>query len=256
MPPAKKGGAKVPDFSKPVIFDEDGEITLIVGEGLIGNYEIDDEAPSTGDKRKASSAVDIAANLPIVMKVSAKCLQLASPVFKAMFKDTNFEEGRVLKNTGRLELNLPDDDPEPLLVLMTIIHLQPQKVDKVMSTQELVDIAILVDKYELLGVTKGHADRWIKALKKPGLPARTSLKDTCLGWLTFCWVFRHEAKFKGVTQMLILHDDGTYLDGAEDYPIPKRIISKLPLPPFPLFCQHCPCLESSVALKSGLASGQ
>ena len=53
--------------------------------------------------------------------VSSNHLRLASPVFKALLQ-TGFIEGDQLRANGSLELTLPDDDPDAMLVLLNIIH--------------------------------------------------------------------------------------------------------------------------------------
>jgi hypothetical protein len=58
----------------------------------------------------------------IRMLVSSRHLMLVSPVFKAMLQHSNFKEGNELQTNGKVEVPLPDDDPDAFKILLDIIQ--------------------------------------------------------------------------------------------------------------------------------------
>ena len=79
------------------------------------------------------------------LRVSAKALSLASPVFKAMLSP------RFLKkepsSEGLVEVPLPDDDPEALTLLCRILHLRSRNVE-ISSFHMFKNLSLLCDKYD------------------------------------------------------------------------------------------------------------
>ncbi|EPS45758.1 hypothetical protein H072_269 [Dactylellina haptotyla CBS 200.50] len=60
-------------------------------------------------------------------------------------------------------LSLPDDDVDSMLVLLKIIHYQNRTIPKTISYGQLLEIAILCDKYDC-GVAEPWAQLWIENL--------------------------------------------------------------------------------------------
>ncbi|RAL60359.1 hypothetical protein DID88_000135 [Monilinia fructigena] len=84
----------------------------------------------------------------IHMLVSSKHMVLVSPVFKAMLQWTNFKDGYATKAHGKVEVPLPDDDPDAMRILVDIVH------------------SVLVDKYRLHEAVQIYSDMWISHAKK------------------------------------------------------------------------------------------
>ncbi|MCJ1441771.1 MAG: hypothetical protein MMC23_002263 [Stictis urceolatum] len=99
------------------------------------------------------------------IRVSSKHLIFASPVFKALLSP-HFEEGSTLASTGRVDLPLPEDDPRAMLSLLGVIHNRFQHVPDTLDSDELIDVAILVDKYELHDATHLQTEKWSAAVQK------------------------------------------------------------------------------------------
>lgn len=74
-------------------------------------------------------------------QVSSKHLKLASSVFKAMLS-RNFREGIILQNASTGEIELHDDNPEALTILLSIIHHQARDVTVSPGLLLLANIAI------------------------------------------------------------------------------------------------------------------
>jgi hypothetical protein len=158
--------------------------------------------------------------------VSSKHLILASPVFKAMLQG-EFKESLKLRETGELELLLPDDDPDVFLILLNILHHRMKKVPRLVSLVRLTELAILVDKYQMQESVEVFSDMWIDGLKGQKGDVPESLTQDVLPWLCISWVFRKEKPFQKVTKIL-MHESDEDMGGEElqDLPIPDLIISR------------------------------
>ncbi len=122
-----------------------------VGEIVAAEPAVED--PTVGD---STLAVKPDEEYPCEMfhvRVSSKHLILASPVFKRILQPS-FKEGQEVSSQGYIELPLPDDDPAPLLILLHLIHGRIRKVPRTVDLGMLTNLAILVDKYELLETTE------------------------------------------------------------------------------------------------------
>ena len=89
--------------------------------------------------------------------VSSQAMGLASPVWQKMLDRNNgFKEGS--RETG--EISLPEADPETLLILFRIAHLQFQHVPQTISFRKLVDICTLCDEYDAITLSHPWLSRW------------------------------------------------------------------------------------------------
>ncbi|KAF8865160.1 hypothetical protein BDZ45DRAFT_581276 [Acephala macrosclerotiorum] len=131
------------------------------------------------------------------MLVSSKHLVLASPVFKAMFR-SGFQECQILQSQGRVEVDLPDDDPAAFQILLNVIHGHVRKVPDEVNLETMTKLSILVDKYQVHEVVELYVRHWMPKLRE-SLP--TSFTPNILPWISISWVFRLREDFKTVTRI-------------------------------------------------------
>jgi hypothetical protein len=165
--------------------------------------------------------IQIADDTPTIefhIKVSSKHLMLASPVFKAMLHN-NFQEGQTLRATGTLQLPLPDDDPYALTILLDIIHARTKKVARAVSKDQILQIAILVDKYQLHELMEIYSDEWIRVLQ-PEVPQTWTQES--LDWVCIFWVFGKGQEFKEITK--IIQREAPRPISSDILPIPPAIL--------------------------------
>ena len=151
--------------------------------------------------------------------MSSKHLTLASPIFKIMLQP-KFKEGLQLHSHGYAELPLPDDNPAALLILLNLIHGQFRKVPRKIDLWMLTELAVLVDKYELLETTEMLLDYWLQHLKGT-IPV--VLNDDLLPWICISRVFRKPDIFEKVTKVAQLESEG--LLEVSEWPIPEHVLS-------------------------------
>lgn len=165
----------------------------------------------------------------IHMLVSSKHMVLVSPVFKAMLQWNNFKEGYAMKAHGKVEVPLPDDDPEAMRILVDIVHCHHKDVPRKVKLSLLTHLAILVDKYRLHESVQIYSDMWISHAKKkfPSSMAEDGV-EICLQWLCISWVFEKARDFTDMTR--IFQQESTQSlaemikDSGWDIPVPGTVI--------------------------------
>lgn len=172
------------------------------------------------DTEKKSEAEQL--KQPVHMRVSSRHLMLASRVFGAMLDDSKFREGATLHAEGSVEIELPDDDPDAFAIVLDIIHNRTREVPRKVTLHTLTQIAILVNKYEMLVAVEVFSDMWIRRLSKRGLPDNyTFWCEEVLSWLFISWVFEKPKIFKPMTKAIVQQAKLTVL--PTDLPIPHTL---------------------------------
>ena len=95
--------------------------------------------------------------------VSSVVLGLASPVFAAMF-DGRFSEGQNLSPASPRTVPLPDDDPESIIMICKIAHMQTSELPLKLAVTVVSKIALACHKYDCANVVRPWAIIWIGAL--------------------------------------------------------------------------------------------
>jgi hypothetical protein len=154
-------------------------------------------------------------------------MTLASPVFKAILHKDALRSCVDRSSIGKAELSLPDDDPACLTILLDIIHGRTSKVPRRVSEDDLLKLAILVDKYEMHKVVGIFSDSWVESWKLVNGPA--PLKGIVIfRHMSIFWVFGKDAEFKKTTEYAMQE----CLDGfgghptVNSLPIPKSVFGK------------------------------
>ena len=146
------------------------------------------------------------------IRVSSAILSMASPVFKSLLSP-RFKEGTQLQS-GSVEIPLPDDDSDSLIIIGHILHFQIDKVPFKLSTQDLLQVARVADKYDLANVLKPMAHCWIPPLL-PEMPSTFVLSN--VPWdsarrqdlLLAAYSFGHVEIFENIGRDIVLQNDGT-----------------------------------------------
>lgn len=208
-----------------VAYDPDGDVVLLLTRVI----ELGDSAKTKAESRDCSEESNStdepsASSEDVHMLVSSKHLCLASPVFKAMLQHNNFKEGRELASAGKIEISLPDDEPDAFSILMCVIHGRTRNVPREIDLDLLSRISTLVDKYQLHEVVEIMSDRWISLLEAE-LPEEFT--DDLLPWLSISWVFEKPSIFKEVTRIAERQSNGKIGEDRDDIPIPNLVLGKI-----------------------------
>ncbi|KAF1844864.1 uncharacterized protein K460DRAFT_354734 [Cucurbitaria berberidis CBS 394.84] len=95
--------------------------------------------------------------------VSSTALSFASPVFAAMF-DGRFLEGESLSQNSPPTVSLPEDDPESIVIICKVIHIQTSKFATKITATALANVVIACHKYDCLDTMHAWGLVWIAAL--------------------------------------------------------------------------------------------
>lgn len=126
-----------PDASSPqptLVFDQNGDLRLCVDK----------------DQNKQDMLVD------------SRALCRASPVFRKMLGGS-FAEKK--PNIGEWRVCLPDDKSGPFSILMDITHGLFERSPAEPSVEQLYEITVLTDKYDMTRVLRPIAANWLKEVK-------------------------------------------------------------------------------------------
>lgn len=133
---------------------------------------------------------------------SIVCLQ--SPVFRAMLgKHSRFKEARDLASRDAigppLEISIADDNPEALVVILRILHLQHDSVPVSLSEARLYQVAILCDKYDMRQALRTYLDKWLIPYVETG-----EVPEQIDKWLFMAYAFALPTIFTSCSKKLIM----------------------------------------------------
>ncbi|KAF2807992.1 uncharacterized protein BDZ99DRAFT_489516 [Mytilinidion resinicola] len=142
------------------------------------------------------------------LRVHSQCLRSASQVFGAMF-GPNWSEGQRLSRESPTEVPLPEDDADAMRTICYVIHHRNDLVPQHLPAKEVLQIAIEVDKYELVIALKFASLEWLK-------PQASAERVEMGHLLAAVFLFDNTDLFMANILTLILHYDGSYLDFLDD----------------------------------------
>ncbi|EDN09148.1 predicted protein [Histoplasma mississippiense (nom. inval.)] len=154
------------------------------------------------------------------IQVSAKHLTLASPVFKKTLLG-QWKESVTLLQRGSVDIPATGWDIEAFLILLRIIHCQPNDIPRELSLEMLAKVAIIADYYQCKEAMGHFLDVWIGKLSS--IPANYS-RDLNL-WLWISWVFQLPSQFKEVTSIAMSQSPCRISSLA--LPIPENILDAI-----------------------------
>ncbi|OWY49412.1 hypothetical protein AALT_g11080 [Alternaria alternata] len=93
--------------------------------------------------------------------ISTHILRLASPVFSCMF-NAAFHEGQRLLVEDCPVLELGDDDPELMGLMLRILHYQGSSADYAMEAERLARLSLHCDKYDCTSALGPWVPTWLR----------------------------------------------------------------------------------------------
>jgi hypothetical protein len=125
-------------------------------------------------------------------KVSRSALCLASTVFCAMLRG-KFSEAK------KVEIELEEDDPDALLIVLRIAHWKLSEVRRSLSKAQLVNVATICDKYDMVTICRPFVPGWVQGW----LGSRSCGDFEESLWVA--WVFGYENDFDRIANSLLLN---------------------------------------------------
>ncbi|KAL2177800.1 uncharacterized protein P884DRAFT_243128 [Thermothelomyces heterothallicus CBS 202.75] len=174
MPPPATAGSVHPNELQMMEMDVDGDLVLRVGSEL-------------------GKAQDF--------RVCSATMRRASPIWKVML----FGPWKEAKPTeGNWCVDLPDDNPWPTGILLAIIHSKFDLVQQVKSLDEVHEILLLADKYDMTAFLQPWASCWIylRLRPPPGSPSRVTGRELMLR-IHVAWELGDEGRLSSVITNLV-----------------------------------------------------
>ena len=84
-----------------------------------------------------------------MLVVSSAVMRIASPVWRTMFDP----QGHFMESRRSLT-DIPEDDPDALLCVLRIAHLQFRKIPGTLNYADLLNVAIICDKYDTVAIVR------------------------------------------------------------------------------------------------------
>lgn len=164
----------------------------------------------------------------ICYKVIEVNVSSASDAFNNLLYEINTRPKK-----GAWVINLPDDNPQALKVILQIIHFRFGEVPKCPTIDELFEICILVSKYDCTHLIQPWAEKWGGLLK--GFANNRNAPTLNFKVLWVSWVLGCVRPFRDMVDSIILtskideHGDLIHACGAklEDIVLPEHLLGKL-----------------------------
>lgn len=154
------------------------------------------------------------------IRVSAKHLTLASPVFKSLLLG-GWKESSTFFDKGSLELVVSGWDLDAFLIFLRALHCQNKEVPRKIDAELFAKIAVLVDYYRCRDAMGFFADAWYSKLQ--GKIYLSAYRDLIL-WLCISWDFKIPEEFKRAITRAI--DNEKRKISSLGLPIPANLIGK------------------------------
>jgi len=152
--------------------------------------------------------------------VSSKILSMVSPVFAAMFS-SRFKEGLHSVTPGSsLEIPLPEDDAIAFETICNVVHYRHKHIPTEPSLEELMNIAIIADKYELCETLCGYSVIWLHSgIKK--YTGKSYNATNCCKLLSAAYILDTPDEFARISWDIVLNHVGPYINlpGITDHAI-------------------------------------
>ncbi|GAB1309865.1 BTB domain-containing protein [Madurella fahalii] len=181
----------------------------------------DSHTEGTNSAKHSTTAAAPTSQPSLRIKVCSRHLALASRVFRNKLQFGSTRSAR--QSDGRVHLKLAEGfDPKAVSIVMNAIHGRGSKVPKSVDLETLAQIALFVDRFQLLDAVEVYAERWIAKLEDV-LPD-TYNRDLVL-WIYISHVFHQAEVFKTVTRVAATHSTGPIR--SLGLPIREKIINHI-----------------------------
>ena len=142
LPVRKRALSKIQD-------EQDGGMTV----NLVDDGDLRIHVTCSSERKKRPEESDLPLGDQKTFVVSSAVMRIASPVWRTMFDPQgHFMESQ--RSSTHREMDFPEDDPNALLCVLRIAHLQFRKIPETLNYAELLNLAIICDKYDTVAIVR------------------------------------------------------------------------------------------------------
>ena len=122
-------------------------------------------------------------------------------------------QGHFIESFANGEVQFVEDDPNSLLLILRIAHLQFRKLPKALSFQGMVNMAVLCDKYDTTGLVRPWSEQWEASFK--GIKLKEPGREE---YLFVAWTFGDLSSYEKIAKRLVYEcscdNKGRYIAGG------------------------------------------
>lgn len=174
---------------------------------------------------------------PTIFTCDSKTLSRASKVWKTMLYGPWKESRDASGNQNEWVVELPDDKPKPMTTMLNIMHSRFENLPVIgaqITLDELYELAVLSDKYDLAKMLRPWASSWLQPLrdKYPSGWLYTRQPEMTVDYhqqLWVAWEFGDRTLVENTLQDMILNLNAWQFNGRE----PPDLLGILYIPEFP-----------------------
>ncbi|CAI6338348.1 unnamed protein product [Periconia digitata] len=201
----------------------DDEVTMSAqDEG--GTFENDESEVEMEEDNETESQHESSDDKAVRYLVSSRHLTFASGYFKSSLGRVGWMEGHPSEADGMYHLTTTDWDPEALLIMLNILHLQNRKVPQTLSLEMIAKMAVLADYYRCGEAMETFTDKWLTGAAQSSPIPWTYSRELVL-WVCIAWVFKRSVEFSCATRRIIYRNQKSTVNDM-GLPIPTVILDK------------------------------
>lgn len=210
-----------------VTLDPHGDMML-----LVGKQKCTRESCNDARENRQSKAICFHLNSAVVAG--------ASPAFGLALYSPSAETTR--QDSVKWTVNFPDDDPQAMRTIVGILygHCPTSSLDKHMDLEQLLQLTVLADKYDLVPLLQRWSAQWVADMERYWVDrtfVRQSTEDLeSLLWIF--WVLGHEPLYAYMVLQIAFYSEldaaGKLTDPAEQLCFTNEF-REVPMPP----CAPC-----------------
>ncbi|KAJ5751459.1 uncharacterized protein N7511_008424 [Penicillium nucicola] len=138
------------------------------------------------------------------LRVESLILKATSKPFAAML-GPNWTRGREQPSSEKpVEILLPEDNAVSLKYICAVTHSRSQMIPKDVSAQDILDIAILADKYDFFDALEMASRSWLQVCEKN--------EAGNMALMAAAFVFGNAQSFRQTSKALVMDYAGSYLE--------------------------------------------
>ncbi len=147
----------------------------------------------------------------VAFRVCSRAVARSSQYWEVMLYGP-FSEGQAQQENGSWEVELPEDDPGTLKILLAAVHAQHQDIPVEVTRDELLCLAAAADKFDMIGLLKPFWSVWVEKVTLESEPSVVEALEA----LNMCYTLGHSKWFEYYLHKLATH---TELNGERDLSI-------------------------------------
>ncbi len=132
------------------ILDEQDDAMIV---NLVDHGDLRIHLNCSSERKKRLRGSDVPLVYQETFVVSSAVMRIASPVWKTMFDPQgHFMDSQRSFTHG--EMDFPEDNADALLCVLRIAHLQFRRIPETLDYAELLNLAIICDKYDTVAIVR------------------------------------------------------------------------------------------------------